>query len=407
MDRPTFEVADILRQHGSAYRKAHRTSPVQSRVWHRLTACRTSALGHHEDVCVDCGGVRISYNSCRDRHCPKCQGLERAEWLQRRLERILPVPHFHTVFTLPHLLNPLMLWNPEHLYNLLFRAASECLLELAADPRHLGARIGITAVLHTWAQNLTLHPHLHCVVTGGGLGPDGRWVEGHQRFLLPVKVLGKLFRGKFLDGLEKAWKAGDLVLGGETAHLADPLAWKSFRNQLYKPRWVVYCKRPFGGAEQVFRYLGRYTHRVALSNHRILDLGASGVTFTVRARKRKGEDSDEQAPKSARLTIPGVEFIRRFLLHVLPKGFVRIRHYGLLAPRRVGTDLAHAKRVLAPRIAVVPAEQTQKEKEQLDPWWERFQRLTGIDVMACPCCGGRLVRRTPEGTPGRSPPETA
>jgi len=282
---------------------------------------------------------QISYNSCRDRHCPKCQTTRQVEWVESRLKRLLPTPYFHVVFTLPEELQPLGLKNRRVLYDLLFRAASQTLLELATDPRRLGAQIGFTAVLHTWGQNLLFHPHLHCVVTGGGLALDGqRWVAGREDFFLPVRVLGQLCRGKFLAGLKAAYQAGKLTLTGSVAHLQDPRQFRRLLGKLYRQRWVVYAKPPFGGAQQVYRYLGRYTHRVAISNRRLLVLDEGRVTFSYK-------DYADGA-RGKQMTLDAEEFIRRFLLHVLPKGFVRIRHYGLLAGRNVDTKLADCRRLL-------------------------------------------------------------
>jgi len=376
----------VVRRYGDDYRRTHLPSAAQQRVLRNIAACRTAALGGHVDECEHgCGFARISYNSCRDRHCPKCQGPQRAEWVSRRLERLLPVPYFHVVFTVPDELNPLALRNKAVVYKILFEAASKTLIELARDPKRLGADIGVTAVLHTWGQNLLLHPHLHCVVTGGGLSSDGsRWITGRQRYLLPFKVLGKLFRGKFLALLERAYKDGQLKLAGSTAALADQVAWARLRDRLYRKRWVVYAKPPFGGAKQVFCYLGRYTHRVAISNHRIVDIADGEVSFTVK-------DYKDGARKKT-ITLEPVEFLRRFLLHVLPKGFVRIRHYGLYASRNVNTKLVAARRLLEPDP---PAETPQHAAPSGEPtsWWERFRDQTGIDVMVCLACGGRLVRR--------------
>jgi hypothetical protein len=336
---PRLEVADILRAHGDAYRARRPVSPEQATVVRRLSACRTAALGGHVDTCDACGTVQISYNSCRDRHCPKCQTTRQVEWVESRLKRLLPTPYFHVVFTLPEQLQPLGLKNRRVVYDLLFRAASQTLLELAVDPRRLGAQIGFTAVLHTWGQNLLFHPHLHCVVTGGGLSPDGqRWVTGRKDFFLPVRVLGQLFRGKFLAGLKAANQAGKLTLTGSVARLQDPRQFRRLLGTLYRQRWVVYAKPPFGGARQVYRYLGRYTHRVAISNRRLLALDEGRVTF------RYKDYADGTRDKQ--MTLDAEEFIRRFLLHVLPKGFVRIRHYGLLAGRNVDTKLADCRRLL-------------------------------------------------------------
>lgn len=383
--RPRFEVADVVRASGDDYRRRHRPSAAQERVLRHIATCRTAALGGHVDECDACGHVRISYNSCRDRHCPKCQAPQQAAWLAQRLERLLPVPYFHVVFTIPDQLNPLALRNKEVVYKLLFATAAQTLLALARDPKYLGADIGITAVLHTWSQNLLLHPHLHCVVTGGGLALDGtRWIPGRQRFFLPVKVLAKLFRGKFLHALHRAWQHGQLALAGSTAHLADPHRWSAFKNRLYCTPWVVYAKPPFGGPEHVFRYLGRYTHRVAISNHRLLNVADGQVTFSIKDYTDSG--------RRKTLTLDAVEFLRRFLLHLLPKRFVRIRHYGLSARRNVQRKLATARQLLAPQT---PAVVTTPPANQDEPpsWSERFRDLTGIDIMACPCCGGRLIRR--------------
>ena len=385
-ERPRYGVAEVVRGYGDDYRRTHLPSAAQQRVLRNIAACRTAALGGHVDECEhECGFARISYNSCRDRHCPTCQGPRSAEWVSKRLEHLLPVPYFHVVFTIPDELNPLVLRNKAVVYKILFEAASKTLVELARDPKRLGADIGMTAVLHTWGQNLLLHPHLHCVVTGGGLSSNGsRWIMGRQRYLLPVKVLGKLFRGKFLALLEQAHKADQLKLAGSTAKLTDPFVWAGLRDRLYHKRWVVYAKPPFGGASQTFRYLGRYTHRVAISNHRIVDIAKGKVSFTVK-------DYKDDARKKT-MTLRAVEFLRRFLLHVLPKGFVRIRHYGLCASRNVNTKLVAARRLLEPDVPVKAPQHTPPSAEPTS-WWERFREQTGIDVMVCLSCGGRLVRR--------------
>lgn len=385
--RPALEVADILRAHGDAYRDRHRVSPEQAQVMQRLAQCRTAALGGHRDACADCGFTRISYNSCRDRHCPKCQASKRAAWLETRLERLLPVGYFHVVFTLPDLLWPLMLHNQRPLYELLFRAAAATLLALAADPHRLGAQIGITAVLHTWGQNLRFHPHLHCVVTGGGLSLDGqRWVAGQRKFFLPVKVLGALFRGKFLAALKAAYQAGTLTLTGSVAHLGDSVAFQELLDRLYRRAWVVYAKRPFGGPEHVFRYLGRYSHRVAISNARLLALEGDQVAFQWK------DYADAAKIKVMRLSAE--EFLRRFLLHVLPKGFVRIRHYGLLASVNVRTKLERCRQLLGQ-----PVEPRTPPRKS---WVDRVLAWTGQDPLRCPHCQGALERQAiPK---GRLPP---
>ena len=385
--RPTLEVADILRARGAAYAANHRLSLEQARVLQLLAACRTAALGGHIDACSNCDYRRTSYNSCRDRHCPKCQATKRAAWLEARLERLLSVPYFHVVFTVPDLFNPLMLHNQRRLYDLLFQTASATLLTLAADPKRLGAQVGITALLHTWGQNLLFHPHLHCVVTGGGLSPDGqRWIAGKPHYFLPVRVLGKLFRGKFLAGLKDAYRAGLLRLDGSVAPLVDPRAFQRLLDAGYARNWNVYAKPPFGGAEQVFRYLGRYSHRVAISNHRLREVTDSYVQFDWKDYARGN--------RVRQMCLEIDEFMRRFLLHVLPKGFVRIRHYGLLASINVAGKLEHCRRLLGgdcqPRAATVAK-----------TWIERVLQWTGQDVMACPRCQGPLTRRDLPDPPGR------
>ena len=380
--RPRFEVAEIVRAHGNEFRLRHHPSVAQEAVLRHIADCRTAALGGHLDLCDACGHRRISYNSCRDRHCPKCQSLARADWLEARLERLLPSAYFHVVFTIPDEIRPLALGNKRLIFDLLFTAAAQTLKTIARDPRHLGADIGFTAVLHTWGQNVLFHPHLHCVVTGGGLSADGkRWVRGRQRFFLPVKVLAKLFRGKFLAALQAARAAGLLRFGASTTHLADDAAWLRFRDDLYRKDWIVYAKPPFGGPRQVFAYLGRYTHRVAISNHRIVALEGSHVSFTFK------DYADDGQTKT--MTVAGVEFLRRFLLHVLPHGFTRIRHFGLLAGRNVTTKLQRARQLLSPDADLLPP----IPKISRDaPWWERLRQRTGIDLMACPGCGRRLAR---------------
>jgi Putative transposase/Transposase zinc-binding domain len=380
--RPLLEVADILRAHGEAYTARHPVSALQAAVMRRLVACRTAALGGHVDACGRCGYTRVSYNSCRDRHCPKCQGVKRAAWLEARLERLLPVEHFHVVFTLPVALHPLVLHHPRRLYDLLFQAASQSLLTLAADPKRLGAQLGITAILHTWGQNLLFHPHLHCVVTGGGLSPDGsRWIATRPGYLLPVKVLARLFRGKFLAGVKEAYHAGQLSLAGSVAALAEPAAFRRWLDALHHQDWVVYAKPPFGGAKQVFRYLGRYSHRVAIANSRLLALEDGQVFF------RWKDYADDHRLKVMRLTAD--EFIRRFLLHILPKRFVRIRHYGLLAGRNVCTKLDRCRQLLGVPDVEQPVERA---------WLDRLRQWTEQDRSCCPRCQGPLTRQPLEAT---------
>lgn len=378
--RPRFEVADIVRAHGNEFRHAHHPSAGQEAVLRHIADCRTAALGGHVDECDSCRHQRISYNSCRDRHCPKCQSIARADWLEARLQRLLPVPYFHVVFTIPEELNPLALGNKRLVFDCLFAAAAQTLATIAQDEKHLGAQIGFTAVLHTWGQNVLFHPHLHCVVTGGGLSPNGEhWVNGPERFFLPVRVLAKLFRGKLLAALEAARTAGRLRFGGSTTDLTEDVVWKRFRDGLYRKDWIVYAKPPFGGPEQVFSYLGRYTHRVAISNHRIVGFDSGRVAFTFKDYADGGQRKV--------MTVSSLEFLRRFLLHVLPRGFTRIRHFGLFAGRNVSTKLERSRHLLN-----APASSSIAGAEPRKSWSERLLQRTGIDVMACPYCGGRLRR---------------
>jgi hypothetical protein len=344
-----------------------------------IEACRTAALGGHKDRCQDCGHIEISYNSCRNRHCPKCQTLRKERWIQDRQQDLLPVQYFHVVFSIPAELNPLVIMNQRVLYNLLFRAVSETLLELSANPTHLGARIGFIAILHTWGQNLMDHPHIHCVVPGGGLSPDrSSWVSSPKRFFIHVKVMSELFRGKFLDYLKDHYESGDLVLPGGIGHLRDPRVFNTFRWRLSQKKWVVYCKKPFSGPEGVLQYLGRYTHRVAISNNRILSLQDGEVSF----RWRDYADGDKQKI----MTVKAQEFIRRFLLHVLPHRYVRVRHFGLLANRNRKDDIALCRELLGSSTMVL------KEKDPEETWQEHLLRICGIDVTTCPVCKkGRML----------------
>jgi hypothetical protein len=325
-------VADIFHRHGPAYLRDHILTPAQGKVLRAVIACRTAELGGHLIACLDCGHVHPSYNSCRDRHCPTCQSSQAKSWLDRRLELLLPIPYFHVVFTLPEPLRAVALANPTLVYDLLFASAADSLQELAAT--RLGAQLGITAVLHTWTRDMRLHPHLHCVVTGGGLARDGsRWVASSGKFLFPVAVIGALFRGKFLDGISRAHRASQIRFAGTSAHLADPVAFACLRDQLYKTRWVVYAKRPFAGPLQILTYLARYTHRIAISDSRLRAVREDRIVFKTRGLRS--------------CTLRPDEFIRRFLLHVLPPEFRKIRHYGLLAPANIRSRLATARRRLA------------------------------------------------------------
>jgi hypothetical protein len=337
---PPFEVADIVRAYGAAFLATHAVSHEQARVLRALVDCRTAALGGHVEQCVSCGTERVCYDSCRNRHCPKCQGSARAKWLAAEQTLLLPIPYFHVVFTLPHQLNPLIRVNQRLLYDLLFQTAAQTLQEFARDPTHLGAEIGITAVLHTWGQTLTEHIHVHCVVTGGGLSLDGtQWQACQRRFLFAVKALGAVFRGKYLAGLERLRSQQRLTFAGDSASLAEEDAWNSLRQHLYAKPWVVYAKPPWGSPEQVLKYLSRYTHRVAIANSRLVFVGTGIVRFRY---------TDYAAAGTSKvMELTAAEFLRRFLLHVVPTGFVRIRHYGLLANRTRQEKLTRARQLLA------------------------------------------------------------
>ena len=379
MPRPPLEVADIFRQHGPAFRATHSLSPEQRRVMRAIEACRTSVLGGHVDQCDTCQYQRVSYNSCRNRHCPKCQSLAKAHWLEQRLADLLPVQYFHVVFTLPEQLAHLALQNKRVVYNLLFAAASQTLLKIAADPKHLGAQLGFLAVLHTWGQNLRHHPHLHCVVPGGGLSLDGqRWIRCRQNFFLPVRVLSRLFRRLFRQKLGRAYEQGELSFHGALTHLAEPRAFKHVLESIGRQEWVVYAKPPFGGPRQVFDYLGRYTHRVAISNHRLVKLDHGNVTFTAKDYRHRSCQT--------LITLPAEEFIRRFLLHTLPRGFQRLRHFGLLSNRARLTKLTRCRQLLG-----VPDDLANLLPQQRDDY-ALYQSLTGSSLTLCPNCGKGQLR---------------
>jgi hypothetical protein len=390
--RTSLEVADVFRAVGPAYRAAHagHLSLHQLKIMSAIEHCRTAALGGHVEACTDCGHWRIAYNSCRNRHCPKCQAAAARTWLEAREADLLPVGYFHVVFTLPAEIAAIAFTNKALVYDLLFKAAAETMLTIAADPQHLGARIGITAVLHTWGSAMTHHPHVHMIVPGGGIAPDGsRWISSRPAFLLPVRVLGALFRRLFLTRLLALRDAGRLAFFGKLAGLADRRAFLRYLSPVRKKRSVVYAKPPFAGPEAVLAYLSRHTHRVAISNSRLISFDRRGVTFRYKDYRRSGADRQQV------MTISADEFIRRFLLHVLPQGFHRIRHYGLLAGSARKDGIALARRLLG----VAP----QAEDDALDD---------PPDVRPpCPCCGGHMIVieafarwQQPRAPPSNAPP---
>ena len=364
----------IFREHGGAYRRAHRLCAQQRRVMQAIEDCRTAALGGHLEACDRCGAEIARYHSCRNRHCPKCQTLAKERWVEARCAELLPVPYFHLVFPLPHEINPMAQGNPKVIYHLLFQAASDTLQTFGRDPKWLGGEIGITMVLHSWGQNLSQHLHVHCVVSGGALAPDGRWIPAKRGFLFPVRALSLVFRAKYLEALQGAFETGQLDFAGETLPLAIPSVFGTLLTTLRTKDWVVYAKRPFGGPEQVLAYLGRYTHRTAISNERLLACENGEVRFRWR--------DYAHGNKVKVMRLPVEEFIRRFLLHVLPKGFMRIRHYGLLANRHRTEHLA------ACRLALDAPTPTPREAETVEAF---LVRVLGTDPKRCPQCGqGRL-----------------
>jgi hypothetical protein len=392
MGRLPLEVADLIRTAGTAFIERNRNwiSWTHIKVLLAIARCRTAALGGHIDQCTRCGHrATISYNSCRNRHCPKCQISARERWVAARRSELLPSPYVHVVFTLPRRLTPLALHNRKVLYGLLLRASAEALLEVARTPRHLGAEIGFFSVLHTWNQKLELHPHVHCVVPAGGLSLDhARWVPSRSRFFLPIPVLRRVFRGKFVAGLKSAFQHGQLRFSGDLALLAQPKIFASWLRPLFRKDWVVYCKPPFGGPEYVLQYLGRYTHRVAISNHRLVSLADQEITFRWR------DSADHNQHKLMTLSLD--EFLRRFLLHLLPKGFVRIRHFGFLACRRRAALLPLCFQLLG---SIQPP--------QTEPEPETSATQQPNSLWLCPKCGGPMVvieRLTTAQIQLRSPP---
>jgi hypothetical protein len=383
VERPKLEVADILRRYGESFRVQHEgsLSSMQRRVMRAITACRTAALGGHLEACENCGTQRISYNSCRNRHCTKCQSLARAQWIDDRKSELLPVGYFHVVFTLPEEIAAIAYQNKAAVYNLLFAATAETLCTIGADPKHLGARIGFFAVLHTWGQNLMHHPHLHCVVPGGGLSADGkRWIACRPGFFLPVRVLSRFFRRRFLELLEHAFDRGELEFFSTLQELRERDMFRRYLDPLRKKEWVVYAKPPFAGPEQVLDYVGRYTHRVAISNNRLLDIEDGNVTF----RWKDYRDGDTQKT----MTLTAEEFIRRFLLHVLPSGFHRIRYYGFLGNRHREENLTQCRQHL--QMAPATSEPTGSDAP-LD-YRDHHEVLTGVSLRECPVCRrGRMI----------------
>lgn len=380
--RPTLEVADIFRRYGPQYRQTHvdALSRAQRRAMSAIELCRTAVLGGHVEQCDTCGHQRIAYDSCRNRHCPKCQSLARAQWLERRQAELLSeVEYFHVVFTIPEPIAALAHQNRKLLYDILFRTSAETLRTIAADPKHLGAEIGFISVLHTWGQNLQHHPHVHCVVPGGGLAPDGeRWIACRPGFFLPVRVLSRLFRRLFLDELRRAFAKGALHFYSQLEPLADAQAFAAWLAPTAQAEWVVYAKPPFGGAQHVLDYLGRYTHRVAISNHRLVSFDGDSVMFQWKDYRHRA--------RSSTMTLAADEFIRRFLLHVLPNGFKHIRSYGWLANRHRAAKLATCRRLLG---VVAPVQET---SSLMDDYRDRYQRLTGRSLRDCPVCAkGHMV----------------
>jgi hypothetical protein len=369
------EVADVFRRYGEAYRQKHGASlhGTQGRVMTAIERCRTAALGGHVEQCDSCGHQRIAYNSCRDRHCPKCQSLARAQWLDRRQSELLDTQYFHVVFTVPEEIAVIAYQSKRQVYDILFRAAAETLRTIAADPAHLGAEIGFFAVLHTWGQNLLHHPHLHCVVAGGGISPDGtRWISCRPGFFLPVRVLSRLFRRLFLEHLEKAFAAGKLRFFSSLRPLREPDVFLRHLAPARKAEWVVYARPPFGGPEQVLDYVGRYTHRVAISNNRLVAIGDDKVRF----RWKDYRNGDQPGT----MTLTAEEFIRRFLLHVLPEGFQRIRYYGFLGNRYREQKLARCRELLGMAVAEPPRPESSKD------YRDHHEELTGVSLKECPVC---------------------
>jgi len=381
MDRPRFEVADLFRCYGADYRQKHGASMsvAQRRVMTAIELCRTAVLGGHLEQCDHCGHQRNAYNSCANRHCPKCQSLARAKWLEDRHSELLHTQYFHVVFTVPEEISAIAYHNKRQVYGILFRAAAETLRTIAADPKHLGAQIGFFAVLHTWGSNLLHHPHLHCVVSGGGLSADGsQWICCRNGFFLSVRVLSRLFRRLFLEQLCNAFDAGNLEFFSSLESLRDPSAFRNYLAPLREVEWVIYAKRPFAGPEQVLDYVGRYTHRVAISNNRLLDIAEGKVSFRYKDYRHEAQQKT--------MTLQAEEFIRRFLLHVLPEGFQRIRYYGFLANRYRQQKLARCRDLLDTSQPEPAASKVNND------YRDRYEELTGSSLWQCPVCHqGRML----------------
>jgi hypothetical protein len=406
VSRPALELADIFREHGPAWREANagHVSLDQLKVMSAIENCRTAALGGHVLRCEKCSHIQIAYNSCRNRHCPKCQGAAAQEWLAEREAELLPVPYFHVVFSLPAQIAEIAYQNKAVIYDLLFKASSETVLTIAADPKHLGARIGILSVLHTWGSALTHHPHVHMIVPGGGFSLDGtNWVSCRADFFLSVRVLSRLFRRLFLDKLAAAHKAGELQFFGDHAKLAEAKAFTAYLVPLRNREWVVYSKRPFGGPEEVLRYLARYTHRVAISNRRLISCDENGVTFKWKDYRVEGHERYQT------MTLATNEFIRRFLMHVLPAGFHRIRYYGMLASGKRADNVARARELLLTPPPVIPIEAIKAINSGPETATETNAQEAQAPKHACPCCGGQMtiIERFARGKTPRHQPTAA
>ncbi|HEY5525693.1 MAG TPA: IS91 family transposase [Clostridium sp.] len=371
------EVQDIFLKYSTEYLNKHKLTLPQLKAMSAIKKCRTSHLGGHIDECGSCGNIQISYNSCRNRHCPKCQNLAKERWIEKQKSNLLNIGYFHLVFTIPDTLNLMVYQNQKELYTILFKAVAETLAELASDKKYLGAKLGFTSILHTWGQNLMHHPHIHCIVPGGGLSSIGKWIPSRKKFFIPVKVLSRKFRGKYLYYLKKLYYQNKLEFHGSQENLLNKIAFEKLLFSLYSKEWIVYCKPPFKNASYVVEYLGRYTHRVAISNTRIVSIENDNVTF-------KWHDYKDNS-KYKLMTISSEEFIRRFLIHILPSGFMKIRHYGFLGNRNKLTQLKTCKQLTNTPIIL---------KEKLSAL-QLIQKITGRDLSKCPRCGSdKLIRHT-------------